>query len=387
MSLVIVILNYRTPQVTLDCLASLAPCMDEVPGTRVLLVDNASGDDSIPRVRAAIETNHWTWCDLIENPTNDGFAGGNNRAIEKIKGDTTLYIKGRVPFNSRPPAKYVLFLNSDTIMNPGVLRHCVGVMDAEPNIGAMSCMLRNADGSIQNPARKFPTPLRQTVAILGLAWKFPKLFGWADVDDPGWDRAGPARDVEWLGGAFFLTRRDLLDRIGPMDESFFFYGEDIELSHRIMRAGYRRRYDPSIWITHLGGSSSDPTRVPAKSKSVYSWQSRYRIQKRCYGSFAAMWLRTVDVVAYALRCAKMKLSGSADQNDGQNPFDILALLTHHLTLPPPLQGEGRGEGAFELTDAQLRLTPPLPNPPPEGEGTRRPSREKSAAAVLPTGGR
>jgi N-acetylglucosaminyl-diphospho-decaprenol L-rhamnosyltransferase len=317
MSLAIIILNFRTPSVTIDCLASLAPCIGEEPGMRVLLVDNASGDDSIPRLRGAIEANGWTWCDLIENPTNDGFAGGNNRALERIPA-------------LHATAKYVLFLNSDTLANPGVLRYCVGIMELEPRVGAMSCMLRNADGSIQNPARKFPTPLRQTVATLGLPWKFPKLFGWADQEDASWDRSGPARNVEWLGGAFLLTRRDLLDRIGGMDESFFFYGEDIELSHRIMRAGYRRLYDPAVWITHLGGSSSDPTRMPAKRKNVYSWQARYRIQKRCYGSFAAAWLRGLDVVAYSLRFVKQKLSRRASQ-DGQSASEILSLLTKRLT--------------------------------------------------------
>src|ERR1700759_1560163 len=101
-----------------------------------------------------------------------------------------------------------------------------------------------------------------------------------------------------------------------MDESFFFYGEDIELSHRIMRAGYRRYYDPAVWITHLGGSSSDPTRMPAKRKSIFSWQARHRIQSRCYGRIAAGWLRALDVVAYSLRCIKQKISRRASQ-DGQ----------------------------------------------------------------------
>src|SRR5580704_14493265 len=117
MKLLVIIINYRTPQITLDCLASLAPQIGDVPEAKVVIVDNASGDDSISLLSRAIKKNKWeSWVELKPADVNLGFAGGNNLAM-----DTLL---------DHQEAQYVLLLNSDTIVHENVLRHCYEKMES-----------------------------------------------------------------------------------------------------------------------------------------------------------------------------------------------------------------------------------------------------------------
>jgi GT2 family glycosyltransferase len=197
--------------------------------------------------------------------------------------------------------KYLLLLNSDTIVHPGCLEASVKAFEKEPQTGALSCMLRNADGSVQNVCRQLPSPLRMTLHFLGLPWTMPRLFGWADLEDPGWNREKESRDVGWVGGAFLLVRSDLVEKIGGLDEDFFFYGEDIEFCHRIKRNGYRVRFDPSGEITHLGGASSDSSRLLDERKVRLEWQARLLVQRKCYGRLAESWMRRLNLAILAWR--------------------------------------------------------------------------------------
>jgi hypothetical protein len=295
MSLLIIIINFRTPQVTIDCLASLQPQIDDVPGTRVILVDNASPDDSVAQIQGAIAGRGWSrWVHLVASPTNTGFAGGNNLGIAMIK-------------EHYPDTHHVLLLNSDTIAQPNVLKYCVAKMDAEPSIGLMSCMLLNKDMTLQNTARKLPTPKRQAAFSLGLPWALPKWFAWADLEDPNWDRRTVARDVDWVGGAFMLIRREVIDRLGGLDQRFFFYGEDAEYCHRIQRHGWKVRYDPGAAVVHLGGASTASSRAANSRPNQLRWIARYLLQRICYGRAAETLIRGVDITGFALRCFKMLL--------------------------------------------------------------------------------
>jgi GT2 family glycosyltransferase len=319
MSLLIIILNYRTAKLTVDCLRSLADKLGEVPGTRALVVDNGSGDGSATEIAAAIAENGWgQWCELLALSENLGFAAGNNRGIEKLK---------ELPYRE---CEWVLLLNSDTIVHAGALRHSHQVMLSDPKIGMMSCLLLNADGSLQNVTRDFPSPLRQVMCQFGLPWIFPKLFSWADIYDVPDHLLRVKRDCDWLGGAFMFIRRKALDEVGGMDESFFFYGEDIEFCHRFHRKGWRVHYDPAAAITHIGGSSSDPTRVGKKQKNVFMWQARYQVQSKCYGALAPWIVRAADVMALGTRKLKMLLTGKSNTDTYRNVSDALGLLLKPL---------------------------------------------------------
>jgi GT2 family glycosyltransferase len=318
MGLLIVILNYRTARLTIDCLRSLADKLDEVPGTRALVVDNGSADGSDHQIAAAIADSGWSsWCELMALSDNLGFAAGNNRGLEKLK---TTY----------RDCEWVLLLNSDTVVHPGALRHSHQVMLSDPKIGLMSCLLLNADGSLQNVTRAFPRPMTQVLSQFGLPWVFPRLFGWANVYDVSDDLLRVKRDCDWLGGAYMFMRRDALEQVGGMDESFFFYGEDIEFCHRFHRRGWRVHYDPAAAITHIGGSSSDPTRVAKKQKNVFMWQARYQVQRKCFGRLAAVTVRAADIAAFGVRKLKMLLTGKSNTETYRNVSDALGLLLKPL---------------------------------------------------------
>lgn len=312
MSLAIVILNYRTAGMTLDCLASLAPQMAQLPGAKAIVIDNGSGDGSAERLRDAAAARQWDWIQLIALPENVGFSAGNNRGIE-----------------AAGEAEFILLLNSDTLVHDGCLAYCLSVMREQVSIGILSCMLVGADGKPQIAARRFSTPPRQFVAATGLPWKYPRLFRWADPEwrvDP---HAQPA-DVDWVCGAFMFCRGDLLRRLGGLDEDFFFYGEDYELCHRVHRAGFRVRYDPTASTTHLGGGSSDASRLAVTEKSRLTWRGRYLVSRKCHGRLATGVLRIIDIANYGIRSLVYRARHGRSGDRYRYSTQVLSLLTGRL---------------------------------------------------------
>ena len=315
MKLLIIIVNYRTPKLTVDCLESLAVQIKDVPDTGVVIVDNASGDDSVAVIGDAIIENAWdSWATLVAAKANLGFAGGNNLAMDKLL--------------DHPEAKYVLLLNSDTVVGKDVLKHCYDRMASNPSIGVMSCMLLNQDGTVQNVARRLPTPLRMAVNSFGLPWLFPKAFMWADLEDLEWDRRKEAREVEWVGGAFMFIRRRVIDKLGGLDTRFFFYGEDVEFCRRAKRNHWVIYYDPMVSVVHLGGASSDPSKLDPRDKDALKWQARYLTQRQCYGLAAEIFLRGVDILSFGMRCLRLLFFGRTKSAEFAAQRDVLAMLLH-----------------------------------------------------------
>ncbi len=317
--LVIHILNYRTPNLTMDCLRSLAAERALYPDFSVILIDNASGDDSATRIAEALRHEQWTsWVRFLPLDQNLGFAGDNNHAI-------------RLALDEPDCPPFQLLLNSDTIVHPGCLATSVAWMRDHPDTGAFSCMLRNPDGTVQNVCRKFPRPDRETARALGLPYLLPRLFSWADLEEKGWNRetSGP-REVEWIGGAFMLLRTAAIRQVGVMDETFFFYGEDCEWCHRLWRNRWKVIFNPAGSITHLGGASSDPTRLLDKRKEILIWKARFLVQQRCYGRLSAWWIRGVYIYAFAARKLWFILSGQRGTLKYQGCANGLQTLTRPL---------------------------------------------------------
>lgn len=332
----VIVLNYRTERYTVQCLESLEAEAAALSGLSVIVVDNCSGDGSAEGIEAAIQARGWgRWARLVRTERNGGFAYGNNRGIE------AAFAQG--------VADFVLLLNSDTVVRPGTIERAVAAALADPAIGVLSCRLANADGSVQNVARRFPTPLRVAVGLTGLPWKWRGLFGWADCDDPTWDRDREARDVDWVGGAFMLIRREVLERVGGLDEGFFFYGEDIEFCHRVWRAGYRVRYEPVGTVTHFGGGSSDPERLAAAARNVHAWRGRYLVQHRCYGRGAATLARLLDAFAARVRLVLTYLRPSGPAKRPEFVATVRTLREHvpvTAAVPPPIVQLRLGQGMY-----------------------------------------
>lgn len=314
--LAILVVNFRTPGRTIDCLKSLEGEIRALRGARVVVVENGSGDDSPVMLADAIASNGYSdWCTLIHSDENVGFARGNNLGVARVMAEGG--------------ARYFLLLNNDTIVEPGCLQYCVQAMESDPTVGALTCRLLNADGTVQNVCRRFPTPLRCLAEALSLPWRLPRLFSWADCEDLDWDRNIETRNVDWIGGAFMLLRGSWVARYGGLDGRFFFYGEDIEICHRIHRSNYLCRYDPGATVTHVGGASSDPTRMSNAARNFHFWRGRYLVQRICYGKTAELFVRSLDVLTASRRVVWSRLAGRAQSPTHVTNTETLRFLVHN----------------------------------------------------------
>ncbi|MEA2735301.1 MAG: hypothetical protein QOE14_1752 [Humisphaera sp.] len=274
MKLLVVIVNYRTPDLTVECLQSLAPEIGTIAGgTRVVVTDNASGDGSVQQIEAAIARNHWDWARVIALPTNGGFAYGNNRGMESA-------------LASDEPPQYVYLLNPDTVVLPDALRELVKFMDAHPAVGIAGGRAVNPDGSVRNSAFRFHTVLSEFEGSIRLGFVSRLLKKHIVASAPPEE---PAR-VDWVSGASMIVRGDVFDAIGLLDEGYFMYFEETDFCLRAARAGWPTWYVPSSKIIHLVGQSSGVTGVKrtAKRRPAYWFQSRHRFFQRHYGGMKTL---------------------------------------------------------------------------------------------------
>lgn len=216
----VIILNYNTKELLSDCLNSVKANMNEVP-MEVIVSDNSSTDGSQAMIKK-----DFPWVKFIEGE-NGGFSKGNNRAKPYARGEM------------------VLFLNPDTIVYKNVFAKTVRYLDEHPRVGALTCKLILPDGSMDKDVRrKFPTPLVSfNKLVLGRSYDYYYEY----IPDT------TTHEVEAIQGAFFLTYKKLLDKVGWFDERYFFDGEDVDLCYQIHKAGYSLVYYPDVYITHLKG--------------------------------------------------------------------------------------------------------------------------------------
>ncbi len=232
MDLSVVILNYNTASYLKQALLSLRDTKDIK--MEVIVVDNASKDDSAEMVKKEFSKE----VRLIESDTNLGFAGGNNLAIP--------YLKGR----------YVLFLNSDTVTPGDTLGYLVKYMDENPEVGIVTCRVDLKIGGIDKDChRGFPTPWAAVTNLVGLSKMFPnsRIFNQYHKD---YLDLKTTHEIDAVTGAFLFVRKSAADKLGYWDETFFFYGEDLDFCYRYHEAGWKIVYNPKVHIIHYKGVSS-----------------------------------------------------------------------------------------------------------------------------------
>ncbi|MBI1227829.1 MAG: glycosyltransferase [Bacteroidetes bacterium] len=228
-----IIVNYNVRHFLEQCLLSVCKANRNGEIGDVWVVDNNSSDDSVEMVRA-----HFPEVQLIANQQNTGFAVANNQAIQQ----------------SRNP--YVLLLNPDTIVAEDTLTKCVAFMEVHPEAGGLGVKMIDGSGTyLPESKRGFPSPWVAFCKTFGLSAFFPKskVFGRYHL---GFLDKNETHEVDVLAGAFMLLRRSVLDKIGLLDEAFFMYGEDIDLSYRIVQAGYKNYYFADTTIIHYKGEST-----------------------------------------------------------------------------------------------------------------------------------
>ncbi|OIQ34205.1 MAG: hypothetical protein BM555_04490 [Crocinitomix sp. MedPE-SWsnd] len=237
MKLSVVIVNYNVEFFLEQCLNSAYAALKHVEG-EVFVVDNNSIDGSLDMVRAKFSDVH-----LIANKDNVGFSKANNQALRIAKGE------------------YHLLLNPDTIVEEDTFKKVVDFMDEHPDAGGLGVKMIDGKGNfLPESKRGLPTPKDAFYKIFGLSRLFPKTkkFGryhlsFLDMNE--------THEIEILSGAFMLMRKDALDKVGLLDEDFFMYGEDIDLSYRIVLGGYKNYYYPETSIIHYKGESTKKSSV------------------------------------------------------------------------------------------------------------------------------
>jgi GT2 family glycosyltransferase len=250
--LAVVVVNYNAGDYLPRCLGSVVQASGEVT-LDVVVVDNASRDDSIRRAKEEHPAIR-----LIENHVNRGFAAAANQGI------------------SATEAPYVLLLNPDAEVTGGTLASFVKVAEERSGAGVLGPLVLDPDGGIQPSARKVPGLLESLVhAFLGpFAPNNPWSRRYTMAD---WDRASE-REVEWISGSAMLLRRAALEAVGVFDEGYFMYVEDVDLCTRFRKAGWKVLFTPEITVTHVVGvSARGQTRRMARehSRSIYRYFAKH----------------------------------------------------------------------------------------------------------------
>lgn len=230
--LTVVVVNYNVRPFLQLCLHSATQACKLI-SAEIIVVDNASSDES-----EAMVQKHFPEVSFVANKVNVGFAKANNQAIRMAKG------------------RYVLLLNPDTIVPETAFAEMVTYLDGNPTVGSLGTrMVDGAGRYLPESKRGIPTPWASFCKMSKLSTFFPKIksfnhyyFGWIDQHE--------VADVEILAGAVMCLRTSVLDKVGLLDETFFMYGEDIDLSYRIIKEGYRNVYLGTTTIIHFKGEST-----------------------------------------------------------------------------------------------------------------------------------
>ncbi|MBT5990880.1 MAG: glycosyltransferase [Bacteroidetes bacterium] len=244
MKLSVIIVNYNVKFFLEQCLLSVRKACEQLAtinenfSSEVYVVDNNSVDSSISMLEEKFPE-----VILLKNDVNKGFSAANNQALEVAKGE------------------YLLLLNPDTVIEETTFSEIITFMDQHPDAGGLGVKMIDGSGAfLPESKRGLPNPKTAFYKIFGLSALFPKSrkFGKYHL---GYLDKNEINEVEVLSGAFMLLRKSVIDKIGFLDESFFMYGEDIDLSYRIIKAGYKNYYFPLTQIIHYKGESTKKSSV------------------------------------------------------------------------------------------------------------------------------
>ena len=265
MDLSVVIVNYQTFELTKNTINSFFKYSYPF-SLEIIVVDNASGDDSLSRLKDYFEDRVM----FIASSENNGFAAGNNQALKIAKG------------------KYVLLLNSDTIVLENTLENIYNYMEEHTDVGATGCRVVLENGDLDKACkRSFPNVKNSFFRLFHIPTNSKDdNYNLDDLPD------GEVYEIDCLTGAFMFVRKETLDEVGFLDETFFMYGEDIDLCFRIKNAGWKIVYYGKSKIMHLKGASSKKQ----KSKLIYEfYRAMYIYYKKHHANESSF---IVNIVVY-----------------------------------------------------------------------------------------
>ncbi len=260
MDLSVVIVSFNVRNYLLNCIRSVQKATGPY-SVEIIVVDNASEDSSVQSVRETFPD-----VKLISNLVNAGFGSACNQGAEAATGT------------------YLLFLNPDTLVGESVFTELIPFMEKTPDAGLTGCRILNEDGTLQLACRRsFPTPWVAFTRLTGLSSLFPKSPLFAKYNLTYLDEHS-LHSVDAVSGSFMLMPRKVFELTGGFDETFFMYGEDLDLCYRVKEAGYKVYYQPSASIVHFKGRSKSD-RVDTR----YFFYESMRIFSRKHGKSASVW--------------------------------------------------------------------------------------------------
>ncbi len=262
-TLSVIIVNWNVRDLLQRALASVYASWDGRPGLEIIVVDNASHDDSVAMLRETFPN-----VQVIANAENRGFTGGNNQGLAAATGD------------------FLLLLNPDTEIVGDALPRMVDYLQIHPGVGMLGPQLLNPDGSAQSSRRRFPT-----LPVLFLESTWLEKLAPRKVLQHYYAKEQPddlVQNVDWITGAAMLTRREAVAQVGGMDEGFFMYSEELDWCRRIRETGWRVVYFPEARIVHHEGKSSEQV---VAARHIYFQSSKVRYTRKYHGNAAAECLR------------------------------------------------------------------------------------------------
>ena len=257
-----VLLNYRTPNLILNCLRTLVPEIDPRRDA-IVVIDNASRDGSVQKIRDALTKESWEAVRLIEASRNGGFAAGNNLGIRAVE------------------ARASLLLNSDTLIRSGAVAQLWETLQSQPRIGVLSPRLEWPDGTPQISCFRLHTPWSELIAGSGGGGVGRIVARW---EVPIEIRNEPF-EPQWTSFAAVMIRHEVLEDVGFLDEGFFMYYEDVDYCRRVRDQGWQIWHEPRARVVHLRGGSSPVKALTAarKRRPAYYYAGRRRYFRKAFG--------------------------------------------------------------------------------------------------------
>ncbi len=284
--ILIVSVNYRVADLAIKCLASVAAELDNMPPTKMVVVDNDSGDGSFEKISQAIADNGWQeWASCVASERNGGFAYGNNVGI-------------RPALASDNPPNFIWLLNPDAELCKGAGRDLYAFMQSHPKAGFVTGDEIDAKGVLQPTAfHRFSVmgEFVETMRMEILARLFPK------ARIPLWPKPEPFQ-ADWLSGSSLMIRRQVFDDIGLMDEKYFLYFEESDFCLQAQRKGWELWYTPGGRICHEAGSSTGiwATDKKMSRRPSYWFKSRRRYFLKNFNPLYAMAADAMHILGYSI---------------------------------------------------------------------------------------
>jgi len=285
-NLVVIIVNYQTPDLTINCLQSLISEINAQPDVKVVVADNNSGDESLAKIQTAINIHGWkNWATLMPLKQNGGYAFGNNAVIKHF-------------LNISWPPTYFWLLNSDTIVRPGALKALLDFMNENLSVGIAGSRLEDPDSTPQRSAFRFHTIYSELDSALRLGIISKLLERWI-VAPPVPANISP---TDWIPGASMIIRSQVLAEIGLMDEEYFMYYEDSDFCLKAKKHGWSCWYVPTSKVVHLVGQSSqiNNQQTEPKRRPQYWFNSRQHYFVKNHGWWYAILVDLVWIISFSI---------------------------------------------------------------------------------------